>query len=327
MIQRISAVVVAILFGGVGGGCLHGGVGDAGVSIREVEGRLRVEIDGEPFTEFHYQNTSRPYLFPIVGPGGVSMTRSWPMKDDVPGEEKDHPHHKSFWYAHGDVNGHDFWSESARAGRTVQEKILEVRSGKEEGVIRTANRLVAKDGTVVCTDERTLTIHRRKDDRMIDFEVTIKASHGAVTLGDTKEGTLAIRLNEAMRLTRRDKTRGSGRIVNSEGVQDGATWGKRAKWVDYSGTVDGRVVGVAIFDHPSNPQHPTWWHVRDYGLFAANPYGVHDFEKKPAGTGDVVIPEGQSLTYRYRLYFHAGDEKAGGVAERYAEFVGRGGSK
>jgi len=78
---------------------------------------------------------------------------------------------------------------------------------------------------------------------------------------------------------------------------------------------------VAIFDHPKNPKHPTWWHVRDYGLFAANPFGVHNFEGKPKGTGDITIPAGESLTFWYRLYFHKGDTKQAKVAEHYREYA------
>jgi hypothetical protein len=79
------------------------------------------------------------------------------------------------------------------------------------------------------------------------------------------------------------------------------TWGKQAPWCDYSGPVDGKTLGVAIFDHPSNPRHPTWWHVRDYGLFAANPFGVHDFEKKPQGTGDLKVEAGKSITFKVQV--------------------------
>jgi hypothetical protein len=137
---------------------------------------------------------------------------------------------------------------------------------------------------------------------------------------------MAIRLAPTMQLapTPAMKAKGQtarGHIVNSEGQTDGGTWGKRAAWCDYYGPVDGHVVGVAIFDHPSNPKHPTWWHVRDYGLFAANPFGVHDFERKPAGTGDIKIPSGESLTFKYRFYFHKGDDKQGKVAERYSEYA------
>jgi hypothetical protein len=114
---------------------------------------------------------------------------------------------------------------------------------------------------------------------------------------------------------------GQGHIVNSEGVRDNETWGKRAAWCDYYGPLKGDTVGVAVFDHPQNPKHPTWWHVRDYGLFAANPFGVHDFERKPAGTGDVKIAAGDSLTFRYRLYFHKGDTAEAQVAEHYRRYA------
>jgi hypothetical protein len=63
--------------------------------------------------------------------------------------------------------------------------------------------------------------------------------------------------------------------------------------------------------------------VRDYGLFAVKPFGIHDFEKgKPAGAGDFVIPAGQSATFKYRFYFHKGDDKQGQVAEHYREYAG-----
>ncbi|MEK7677915.1 MAG: PmoA family protein [Verrucomicrobiota bacterium] len=288
-----------------------------GVSISEQEGKLRIEINGELFSEYYYQDVSRPFLYPLIGPGGAPMTRNWPMKN-VENEEHDHPHHRSFWYAHGDVNGHDFWSEGSKAGKTVQEKFTEIKSGPQEGIIKSQNKLVALDGQVICTDERTLRFYNRPNERLFDFEITIHASQGAVTFGDTKEGTMGLRLAETMRL--KGKV-GQGHIVNSEGVRDGQTWGKRAKWVDYYGPVNGQTVGVAIFDHPQNPRYPTWWHVRDYGLFAVNPFGLHDFEKQPAGAGNLVIPAGQSVTFRYRFYLHPGDEKEAKVAERYSEYA------
>jgi hypothetical protein len=153
---------------------------------------------------------------------------------------------------------------------------------------------------------------------VFDFEITLHAMNGEVTFGDTKEGTMAIRLAETMRLK---GPVGQGHIVSSQGVRDGETWGKRADWCDYFGPVDGKVVGVAIFDHPQNPRHPTWWHVRDYGLFAANPFGEHDFEKLSDKTaGNLILPAGHDLTFRYRFYLHAGDELQAHVAERYREY-------
>jgi hypothetical protein len=292
----------------------------SGVQITRLADRLRVEINGQLFTEYIYKDVPRPYCYPLIGPGDVAMTRNWPMKD-IPGEEHDHPHHRSLWFAHGAINGQDFWSEQKVFGKTVHEDFLEVKSGQEDGVIRSRNKWVAADGTVVCTDERTLRFYNpgRANERLMDFEITLKASNGELTFGDTKEGTMAVRLAETMRL--KGKV-GQGHIVNSAGVRDGQTWGKRAEWCDYYGPVEGKTVGIAIFDHPQNPRHPTWWHVRDYGLFAANPFGQHDFESLPDKTaGNLIVPAGQSVTFRYRFYLHEGDDQKAKVAEKYKQYV------
>jgi len=293
---------------------------ETGVEITRLDDRLRVEIDGQLFTDYFYKDVPRPYCYPVIGPGGVRMTRDWPMKD-TPGEVHDHPHHRSLWFAHGSVNGLDFWSEQRAFGKTVHDTFLEVTSGKKVGVIRERNKWVAADGTVVCTDERTLRFHEpaRPSERLIDFDITLYASNGELTLGDTKEGTMAVRVAETMKLK---SPPGKGHIVNSEGVRDNETWGKRAAWCDYYGPVDGKTVGIAIFDHPKNPRHPTWWHVRDYGLFAANPFGQHDFEKLTDKTaGNLVVPAGGSVTFRYRFYLHEGDDQQADVAGKYKQYV------
>jgi len=296
----------------------HAGSGQAaGVKLTEHDDKVTVEIDGKLFTEYRFKEPQRPFFYPVIGPTGAPVIRHWPIEDGYPHEAHDHPHHKSLWYTHGDVNGVDFWADGR--GKIVHEKFLEVSSGAKVGVIASQNKWVAPDGKVVCTDTRTHRFYNTPDAQMMDFEITIHASNGQVTLGDTKEGSMGIRLAPTLRLKGEV---GKGHIINSEGQTDGDTWGKRARWCDYYGPVNGEIVGVAIFDHPSNPRHPTWWHVRDYGLYAANPFGIHDFEKKPAGTGDFVIPAGESATFKYRFYIHEGDEKQGKVADRYAEYAG-----
>jgi len=285
-----------------------------------LDDRLLVEINGQLFTEYVFKDVPRPYCYPLIGPGGLPMTRSWPMKD-VPDEAHDHPHHRSLWFAHGSVNGYDFWSEQKAFSKTVHQGFLEIKSGSKVGIIRSTNNWVAADGTLVCTDNRTLHIYAPNSpgERVLDFEITLFASNGEVTFGDTKEGTMAVRLAPTMRL--KGKV-GQGHIVQSTGVRDGETWGKRAAWCDYYGPVQGKTVGIAIFAHPRNPRHPTWWHVRDYGLFAANPFGQHDFEKlADKTTGDLVVPAGKSITFRYRFYLHEGDDQQANVAAKYKQYA------
>ncbi len=315
-----ATTVVLLLVTGCHSLSSYGGEG-TGVAVVETNGVVRVTLNGQAFSEYRFQDVSRPFLFPILGPDGEHFTRRWPQEDPG-GEEKDHPHHRGLWWAHGDANGVDFWSELKDAGRTVHQSFAALKSGRNEGVIASRNLWVAKDGRNIASDLRTLRFYVPKGpERIVDFEITVTASHGELTLGDTKEGTMAIRLAESMRLAQPKGVVGAGHIVNSEGQRDGATWGKRAKWCDYYGPVDGKTVGVAIFDHPGNPRYPTWWHVRDYGLFAANPFGVHDFEKKDKGAGNLTIPAGKSVTFRYRFIFHPGDTAAAGVDAQFEAWL------
>ncbi len=294
-----------------------GWAGNPGVTVRDGDGKVRVEINSHLFTQYFYRDVPRPYCYPLLGPDSLPMTRQWPQEEKE-GEEHDHKHHRSFWFAHGAVNGQDLWSEEPKSGKTRHEGFLKLESGPRAGIIQSTNTWVAEDGTPLCTDTRKLTVYNRLPERVFDFEITLYASHGDLTLGDTKEGTMALRLAETMRL--KGKV-GKGHIISSAGARDGATWGARADWVDYHGPVENQEVGAAMFDHPGNPRHPTWWHVRDYGLFAANPFGLHDFEKKPAHSGDYLVPAGQSVTFRYRVVLHHGDEKEGRIAEEYSRFA------
>lgn len=142
-------------------------------------------------------------------------------------------------------------------------------------------------------------------------------------MGDKRDGGLLVRVAGTMKVESEQGVPGHGTIVNSRGDRNEAAWGKRAEWADYFGPDPaGKTVGIAMFDHPTNPRHPTWWHVRDYGLFAANPFGVHDFERlENPEAGNLKIAAGKSATFRYRFFFHAGDEKAGRVTERYKEYA------
>lgn len=305
------------------------------VTVEQLEGKIRVNVDGELFTEYVYADTPKPYLYPVIGPGGVPMTRNFPMKDDVPGEEHDHPHHRSMWFAHGLANGVDFWTEHEGTGTTVQEEILEVSAEGNRAVIRTRNRWVGPDGKAVAGDTRELRFIAWPDARAIDWQVTIHASEGPLKLGDTKEGTMAVRTHPNLRLNpaREGQPREVfGQAVNSEGVKgieevDGRRtspiWGRRARWVDYWGPIDGRTVGIAIFDAPTNPSHPTWWMARDYGLVAAGPFGANAFEpdKYPRGAGDIDLAEGESVTFTWRFLLHEGDPETGRVEERYEAFA------
>ena len=281
-----------------------------------------VTIGGKLFTTLHYNTYVKPILYPVIGPNGEEMTRSYPMKKGVAGEADDHHHHKSLWFTHGNINGIDFWSESkdpnAPAPKVKVEilKALVARNG--EALIETAGDWLDKEGSLVFQDKTALKFGVENDDRFIDYQIEIIASEKDVVFGDTKEGTMAIRTHPALRLRGEVAT---GKAINDNWVTGREIWGKKAKWVDYAGTINNTTVGVAIFDHPSNLRHPTTWHARDYGLIGANPFGLHHFQGKPKGEGNHTVKKGDRMTLRYRFLFHKGDVYTAKIAERYNKWA------
>jgi len=287
-----------------------------GVKLAQREGQVEVAIWGRAFTTYHYgPEWARPFLYPLIGPYGLSMTRRLARPED---KDMDHHHHRSFWVAYGDVNGVDNWSEMEGHGMTRHREFLGLEEGPVFGRICALGDWVSSEGRKVLEEVRDIRIYALPEDRrLVDMTVELKATEGDVTLGDTKEGGIAsLRVRPSM------EARNGGRIENSYGaIGEREAWGRRASWCDYSGPVEGRWVGMALMDHPEGFRYPTYWHVRDYGLMTANPFGLSYFYNDPNRRGDYTLRSGESIRFRYRLYIHVGDVREGRVAEKYHDFV------
>jgi hypothetical protein len=323
MIRRGMALCSLALL--VAGSCRHAFASQP-VEFKSAAGHIEVLIGGRPFTVYYFDSgAAKPYLHPLRSAQGTIVTRGFPMETNIPGEVHDEPHQRAMYFAHGDINGYDFWGEAefprwsrhsrATFGRTVFRKLDEVRGGPDSGVLRAEFDLMTSDGQVIATETQAYTFRGDEHSRTIDCEFTIRADPGPVKIGDTKEGTFAIRVVKAL-----DSP--PGRMVNSEGgVGEKAIWGQRGDWVDYDGNVSGEDVGVAIFDDPKNLRHPTYWHARHYGLLAANPFGLREFTHDRHQDGSYTIPAGGSLTLRYRVFIHHGDFHEAGVADAYRQYA------
>lgn len=303
----------------------------AQVSFKQGTGRVSVEIDGKPYTElFAGPDTTKPYLHPLRAASGTIVTRHYPM-EQVEGETKDHPHHRGLWFAHGDVNGFDYWgsdptysAKNPDQPHIVLKKVLGLKGGKKSGALTAEFDWQDPNGKPLLSEHRTMVFYSDPNLRIIDFDINLTAL-GPVKFGDTKEGTFAIRLAAGLEEPHRRAPANpprTGTIINSYGQKGEAnTWGKRADWVDYFGQINGEKLGVAILDHPSNPRHPTYWHVRSYGLFAANIFGLHDFLRDKTADGSLTLAPGKSLRFRYRVVIHPGDYQSAGVAEMYRKYA------
>ncbi len=278
---------------------------------------VTVKRNGKVFTEFR-TDSRVPYYYPLVSPSGACIVRHWPMNDDHKDEERDHPHHRAFWMSHGAVNGHDFWAWTAKESdpRIVLKEIVDFKDDSF-----TADLAWTAGGKTHLNEWRA---HRFSEPDgktlVIDVISTLTAADGDVTFGDTKEGTFAIRVDRTLR---QKGSHAKGAIADAEGRKDGAVWGKRANWVAFHGPDEkGEPAVVAVLDHPANLRHPTWWHARDYGLLAANPFGIHDFERgKEKGSGDHVLKKGDKLVFRYAVVLHHGSLESAKLDERWREFA------
>lgn len=294
------------------------GVGNC-VEIEDIgDSRLEVRIGGELLTRYYYGNQwPRPFLYPFIGPGGTAVTRHYPMRDDIPGEKHDHPHHRSIWVAYGEINDTDNWSENEGHAWIRHRDFEEITSGPIFGRIRSVNDWVSSKGIKQMEDVREFTFYDCEAGRIVDVDIRFVATNGDVHIGDTKEGgVLSVRVASSM-----DGDRG-GLIVNSRGgVTEAETWGKPAEWVDYSGPVDNKTMGITIMDSPASFRYPSRWHVRDYGLFTANPFALKYYEPDKGINGDHTIPNGEEIRFRYRMYVHEGSVEQADVQGRYDDFV------
>jgi hypothetical protein len=286
--------------------------------VLQEDGVVTVTVDGELFTRYVPKSGPKPILWPLVGPTGKEMTRGYPMRDALPYEKKDHVHHRSLWFTHGNVNGVDFWMEADKHGDIVHREFVQVAGGPQATIV-TRNDWIAPDGKKVCEDERSFVLGAGGGARWIDVELRVKATEGPVTFGDTKEGSFGVRVCETMKV----EAKLGGKIVNSEGKTDGDAWGKQAAWVDYYGPVEGEVLGIAIMNHPTSFRFPTHWHVRTYGLFTANPFGLSDFNPGAGLNGSHTIAVNQEMVLRYCVVLHKGTTEDAGVGRMYDEYVKR----
>jgi hypothetical protein len=243
----------------------------ASVELKRGEDQIEVTIGGKPFTTYYFhKDVAKAYLMPLRTPSGAIVSRPFPVFNDVsmadrrlPGFE---PHQRPLYFNHGDIDGVEFWSESLFSGagarpdakqpanpRPVRAhghmtlmKLEEVKDGPDSGTIRARFSLEDPNNRILGEETQSYTFRGDDRTRNIDCEYVFYALGNAIVFGDAKEGTFAVRLNAELS-TPHDLC--STRAARSENR-------KPAEWVNYSGTVSGKAVGVVAFDHPSSFRTP-----------------------------------------------------------------------
>lgn len=277
------------------------------LTIVKEPGKINILAGDKLITSLHFDaKWPKPFIYPLTSASGNVISRAYPLETRE-GESTDHAWHRGIWFGHGDVSGEDYWRElgAEKSGRLELAGEPEAATSGNSALLKFKTIMQGRDpekkryGTV----DQAYVIAKTAGQIVIDASITVSADAGLdLKFGDTDDGGFGFRLRDEYREDR------GAQLINSE-QQSGSKeiWGKNARWVDYSAKFDGKPIGFAMFDHPSNLRYPTGWHARGYGLCAANPFAAGSFAKDKSVDGSYTLKAGDRFTQRYRVIIHEGD--------------------
>lgn len=298
------------------------------------ENKIDVLVNNKPFTSFLYPDTlEKPVLYPVQAADGKMVTRGFPLNPQ-PGEPTDHPHHLGIWFTYENVNGLDFWNNSYAIPKDKKhlygwirtDRIISTSDGKKGTIVYHAN-WTDQEKNILLEETTELTFSGTEHLRIIDRKTTLKADT-IVNFNDAKDGLYGMRLAHALQIPdNKDKefkddkgnvtiVKGekdaiaNGNYLTSEGKTGDDAWSTRGRWCKVYGKMGNDSVSIAIIDHPGNPNYPTFWHARGYGLFAANPLGEKIFTDGKSSK-NLRLKKGESVTFRYRIVIDANNKTLG----------------
>ncbi len=315
-------------------------------NVQLIEGNNKVDvmIGGKLFTSYLYgSKMTKPVLVPVRTPSGIEVNRKHPLTE-AEGASTDHFHHVGIFFAVDKVNGTDFWVNSSPPPQIKHIKITELISGPGRGKLSTIMHWIDNNGRIVLEEKRNMIflVTGYENEYAIDFSMDLTAKDAKVVFDDIEEGMFAIRVSDYLRQGRaklslesdqplpKESIDGTGFYFSSNGDETAKNiWGKRARWVALQGIRQKKVVGVAILNHPASINYPTYWHVRDYGLFSANPLGQGDFQRQRPRQyrKNKVIPlrltlePGETAHFRFLVIIYEGIRTNQQIEERFGDFI------
>jgi hypothetical protein len=309
--------------------------------------RVDVVIDGHPFTSYIWpDNLTKPVLYPLRAADGTVVTRGFPLEPRT-GERVDHPHHVGLWFNYGNVNDFDFWNNSyaikkedaQKMGNILQRKVVSTKSGNDKGELTVEADWISGTQKLLLKEHTEFIFSGEKNSRTIDRITTLQAQDEKVVFHDDKEGMLGLRVTRALEMpsstaevftdangnpttvAKLDNTGVTGNYLTSEGKKGDQAWSTRGKWCMLTGKIGDDPVTIAIFDNPKNPNFPTYWHARGYGLFAANPLGRSIFTNGKEPPLNFTIAPHETATFRYRVVIFSEIASPQTAEAEYQKFV------
>lgn len=309
------------------------------VKIKKLSSQKKIDvfIGNKLFTSFLYPDSlEKPVLYPVHAANGTIVTRGFPFNTQ-PGEPTDHPHHVGIWFTYENVNGLDFWNNSYAIpnekkhlyGWIRTDKILKTSDGSKGKISYHAN-WTNQQKNILLEETTRLEFSGTEHQRIID-RITVLKADTTVNFYDAKDGMYGMRIAHALQIPstkdqefKDDKGNvtiikgvkdsiANGNYLTSEGKTGDDAWSTRGRWCKVYGKMGNDSISIAIIDHPDNPNYPTFWHARGYGLFAANPLGEKIFTNGKSSK-NLKLQKGESVTFRYRIVIDDGNKTLGAEA-------------
>ncbi|MCL4544282.1 MAG: PmoA family protein [Chloroflexi bacterium] len=302
------------------------------IQVTQQLDRVTFQAGGETWATYTFLGARRPYFWPLLGPAGASVVRGQGTPE--------HPHHTGLaltYGGHSEGGSTNIWSDwdeppFGPGGRMLHRGFRRLTSGPVYGELVEDLTYVDADGEPIVEETRTIRCWwATPAARFLDFQCRIQHCWDR----GPRPFLLMARLPESMAIPT------VGRVSNAAGhpVPPASKGDRtyRAAWVDGSGPVRelppsapaaapetlvdrtgarmreergsaGPWNGIALFDHPANHGYPAI-----AGKYAVVAQLTHVHYPPPEA------PDGP-FSFRQRVYVHAGDEEAAGVALLAADY-------
>jgi hypothetical protein len=308
-----------------------------GFQLAEKKNKSGIDVlyDGKLLTAYCFSDSiMKPFLYPVTTLNGITVTRGYPIMPRE-GDRTDHPHHVGIWMNYESVNGLDFWNNSIaipadrkdRYGTIRHDKILQQTADKDKASLIVTANWIRPDGKIILNEKTTYGFTVKDNQFFIDRTTTLTALDIPVEFKDVKDGFFAIRVARELEMPSQEKSeyvdaqgnkttvpalsndRITGMYYNNVGVKGDSVWGTKGRWAMLKGIKEGKKITIGMFDKPSNPGYPTYWHARGYGLFSLNPLGRKVFSNGKEEL-NLSLSKGASATFHYRVLISEKDVDA-----------------
>ena len=261
-------------------------------------------------------DAGKPYFHPVCLPDGTKLTWLRPP---------DHPWHRGLWFSWKYINGVNYWEEDREThisdGRTEVTGVTIETASDFSKTIKLQISYHPPGEDPVLTETRAVEVGDPDEygSYTFDWRSTFEAQQ-EVELGRTppphEEGGKSWGGYAGLSFRVAEQTSG-WKVLDSEGRTGLDPHGKEARWADFSlvSRETGRTAGVAIFDHPDNPRHPTpWFVIMDTNV----PFGY----LSPALLWDepMTLHPGEEMTLRYRVLVHPERLEAEALEKEWKSF-------